>query len=375
MEKPLRIKFISRRMGAARGGGETFDLEIAKRLRHLGCEVNFITARHFFGNIKHKVEGFETTYCRIPYLVDLAMAIPKGSSILMFLDNWLFESQVLRLLKRKNEYDIAQICSCPNLGYRTVRELNKPAVVRMPGPGSLKLNYKLRGCNATVASGDAFKKLREVLGKNAHYISNGIDGDLFKRVKSNNLRLTYGIKKNEKILLFVGRFVPYKNLPFLISVFRETLKEDCRIKLVLIGEGALFAKIKKLTRIYKIADRVIFTGHIQRAALAQHYSLADLFILGSSYESFPNAVLEAMACELPVVATRVGGVPIIVKHEKNGLLVKNNDVGGFKNAIFTFLNDKGLCGKMGRRNREEVLVKYDWMESARKLKEIYEALI
>ena len=124
---------------------------------------------------------------------------------------------------------------------------------------------------------------------------------------------------------------------------------------------------------YKLQKSVIFTGRIDNDKLAKYYSAANIFVMPSVYDNFPNAVLEAMACELPVVAANVGGIPLQVKHNENGFLIESGNVQQFKDAIITLLDDESLSKEMGKRNRIKVKDKYDWVKSAKKLKGVYKS--
>ncbi len=371
----MRIKFINRNMGMIRGGGETFNLEIARALQELGCEISFIIGSPVFGRIKYPVTEFRTDYCRSPYLRNIAMRLIRGAGKLASIDAAVFENAAYRLLSKMKDYDIIQLCGCPNLGARIARDLRKKIVLFMPGPSTSERDADIRSCNVIISHGDALTQLRNRLKdkKEIFEILPEINREFFKSTET-NIRRKYQIN-DDKLLLFVGRFVPYKNLIFLIRVFKETLKEHPGIRLMLVGEGPFEKRIKKEVKKLNLAKNVVFTGNIPHNSIAQYYWSADALVLPSSYESFPLVVIEAMACGLPVVAAKVGGIPLIVEHGKNGFLANNNDVEGFKNAIIALISNKKLCGEMGRRNREEVLVKYDWMESARKLKKIYETLI
>jgi glycosyltransferase involved in cell wall biosynthesis len=384
-------------MGMFRGGGEQFDLNIANGLQKLGCEVDFITSKPLFRQAKYLINEFETDYVSSPYLRDLSQKMSIGNPLFEYLptqklrsfsqkvyrhiawrifnfDFLIAQEIIFNYIKRhKKDYDIIQISGLPILACKIIGEFKIPTIVSFPGPPSIKYKKEIQKCGVVIASGDAVDIIRRNFRKDVYDIPPGIDCNLFKPVK-NNIRKKYNIS-DTPLLLFVGRFVPLKNLPFLIKSFNEVVKENKRISLMLVGEGPLDKMVRHLVTKYKLEKKVIFTGRILPEQLPQYYSAADAFILTSSYESFSISTLEAMSCSLPIISTKVGWLPNLVTNGEGGFLVGNNDVEGLKNAILNLLGNKRLCKEMGKRNREVVEGKYSWVESAKKLKGIYEFLL
>lgn len=370
----LHIKFVNRLLSIRIGGGEIFDLNIAKALQSLGCEVSFITGESLFNSPLYPVEGFRAEYIKSPYLRDLAYRLPRGEWRLMQLDLIFFEWGVFNLLKKQKEsIDVIQICGLPRLAYKIERELKIPTVVYFHGPPSLKYKKQIEKCSAIISLGVSIREIKKIR-IDAINISPGVDTEKFK-LSTSNIRERYRVGESEKLLLFVGRFVPLKNLPFLIKTFKEVVEADSKIKLMLVGEGSLKKVIEKMVRDYKISKNVIFTGKIDYDKLPQYYSAANAFIITSSYDNFPLVVLEAMSCCLPIIGTRVGGIPLQVTHGENGFLVELDDIKGLKNAILDLVEDENLVKKIGERNREKVKDKFSWLESAKKFKEIYEEIL
>jgi len=278
------------------------------------------------------------------------------------------------LKKRRGDYDIVQIFSQSALASRIVEELKKPVVIRFPGPPLIVDLKKIQKCNAIVANGDAFLKIRDTMVEDVIDIPPGIDSKQFKYIAS-DVRKQYNIAIDDKLLLFVGRFVPLKNLPFLIKGTAELIKSDNKIKLLLVGEGPLYNQTVQLVSKLNIVDHVIFAGRIVNVDLAAYYSAANIFVITSYYDNFPNAVIEAMACGMPVIGTKVGGIPQQVEDGVNGYLIENNNIREFKEAVLKLITNRRLCRKMGEKNKEMVKAKYDWTKSAGKFLEIYETIL
>ena len=395
----MHIKFIIHGIEMFRGGGEIYFLNITKGLEKLGCKVTFITTKPLFRHIKYPIEEFKTDYIASPYLRDFAL---RMTGITLFTDSksfpwaqdifkkicwrigcWTYhlnyfiaQKRIFNFIRRnKIDYDIVQVHSLPDLAALIVDKLKIPVVIRFPGPPNLRHKKNIQKCSAVTASGSVVDVIKKHFRSDVYDIPQGVDTDLFDPVRNNNnIRRRYNIGNNP-LLLFVGRFVPLKNLSFLINSFKEVVKKKNRVKLMLIGEGPLKKPIENLISKYKIQRNIIIVGGISHKELPSYYSSADIFILTSSYESFSNAILEAMSCALPIIGTNVGWLPNLIANGKNGFLVESNNIEELKNSILNLLNDKELCEEMGKRNREIVVKKYDWLKSAEKFKNIYESLL
>mgnify|MGYP001109534124 CR=1 FL=1 len=394
----LRVLFINREIGILRAGAETYTLNIARELKSLGVEIKFVVSKPLLNNVRYPVEDFEAEYVSSPNLRNLASRMLAGNSLLekvpiasvrcfsqkgyKFIGGRIYrlydritQRDIFKYLKRrKRDYNIIQLLSCPILGSRIVDELRIPVVTRFPGPPSVKDKREILKCSAVVANGDAFLRIRDTITPDVIEITPGIDSEKFKPVNS-RIREKHNISSNDKVVLYVGRFDPVKNLSFLVTAVAEIINCDGSIKLMMVGEGPLYGQVVRLVNKLGIKDRVIFTGRIPNADLPQYYCAANVFVITSHYDNFPNTVLEAMACELPVIGTRVGGIPQQIKDGVNGFLIENNNLGEFKDTVLKLVNNKSLCKEIGERNREVVKGKYNWPISARKFLEVYEQIL
>lgn len=364
----MKILFINRGMSFYRGGGENFDLNIAVALEKLGCEIEFITGKSLIGKIRYPVKEFKTTYLKTPYLRDLSQKLKRGSGYINLIDRKLFAKRVVNYLKKKKEKFILQVCSIPEI--IEIKKFRKiPVVIRFPGPpwiGDYKLIKKF---DKVIAHGDTVRVIKKNFRKDVVDIPPGVNTEIFKKVES-DIKEKYSLK-NKKILIFTGRLVPIKNIPFLIQAMK---KLPLNTVLLIVGDGPLKNEIKKKVEKEGLTQRVIFTGYIPQNQLPFYYSIADIFVFSSFYDNFPNSVLEAMACELPVVAPFVGGVPMIVKEEVNGYLYSGGNTQEFIEKVNLLLKNKSLREKIGKENRKKIIENFNWEKSAEKLKELYEEL-
>src|SRR5580700_7501296 len=153
-------------------------------------------------------------------------------------------------------------------------------------------------------------------------IPNFVNCDLYCRKDDPALRAEWA-PEGEPILMHLSNFRPVKRLTDVVEMFAK-VREKMRAKLVLIGDGPDRGAAEYLVRKKKLARDVHFLGKQDR--VYQFLSEADLFLLPSDMESFGLAALEAMACEVPVVATNVGGLPEVVEHGVDGYLFTPREV-------------------------------------------------
>jgi glycosyltransferase involved in cell wall biosynthesis len=159
-------------------------------------------------------------------------------------------------------------------------------------------------------------------------------------------------------------------LSFLIKGFLEAYKENSNIVLNIVGEGES-REINKLKMLAKGNKSIKFLGKKTGKELIEIYQMNDVFCITSLYDNYPNAVFEAMACGLPVIATKVGGIPLQVIDSVTGILIELNNIEQLKNAILRLANNKELREKMGKAARERVEKEFSWDKSAEQLENLY----
>jgi len=180
-------------------------------------------------------------------------------------------------------------------------------------------------------------------------IPNFVDPERFRRRERNK------DKSGEKLICHVSNFRPVKRVLDVIRAFALISKEiDSR--LILVGDGPERAPAEELARELGLAERVCFLGEV--GDVAEVLGRADLFLLPSEQESFGLAALEALSCEVPVVATRVGGLPEVVRDGVDGYLVDVGDIIALAERACEILGDETLRERMGRRARERVLSEF-----------------
>jgi L-malate glycosyltransferase len=153
-------------------------------------------------------------------------------------------------------------------------------------------------------------------------IPNFVNCDLYTRKPQPGLREQWA-PNGEPILMHLSNFRPVKRLTDVVEIF-AIVRAKMTAKLVLIGDGPDRGAAEYLVRKKRLQKDVVFLG--KQNGVYEKLAVADLFLMPSQLESFGLAALEAMACEVPVIATNVGGVPEVVEHGVDGYLVEPGDV-------------------------------------------------
>lgn len=183
-----------------------------------------------------------------------------------------------------------------------------------------------------------------------HVIYNGIDVKTFDANKIPARRFLKGECKN--IVGIVARLVPPKDLETLLDAFKRVLEFLPSAQLWLIGDGPLRGKLEARASQLGVNGSVVFLG--VRNDIPALLSQCDIGVLSSCYEGLPNAILEYMAAGLPVIATRVGGIPDVVLDGETGLIVPPGDSGALSGALLSLLKDPLTAQGMGMAGRKRV---------------------
>lgn len=197
--------------------------------------------------------------------------------------------------------------------------------------------------------------------------------DLKIRVINNgvNLKKFYSAKKLSKkmIILCNSRLGKRKGVKYLIKAMPQVLRTIPKVKLWLVGEGIEKQNLKRLTSELKLDKQVEFLGRVKHIKLPEIYKKSSLFVLPSLSESLSNSLLEALACGLPVVTTKVGGNSELVSNS-NGVLVSPAQVKTLAVEIINLLNQSDLRKQMSQASRE-IAKQYSWNKTAQKYFQLY----
>lgn len=185
------------------------------------------------------------------------------------------------------------------------------------------------------------------------------------------LRERWGIADHERVILSVGRLSKEKAHADLILAFQQLCETSTDFKLIIVGDGPEHSSLEAAA--LPSGKRIVFTGQI--GDVQTFYAMADVFVLPSHSEGSPNVLLEAMAAEVPVVATAVGGVPEIVENENSALLTLPGDPSAMARAIDRLLNDLELGARLKRKAAELVVKNHSPQQYFRSLVQTYSNVI
>jgi glycosyltransferase involved in cell wall biosynthesis len=159
-------------------------------------------------------------------------------------------------------------------------------------------------------------------------------------------------------LLSVGRLSAPKGYPVLIEAVALLRERGRSVTLTLVGEGPERATLEKLIGLHDLEDRVRLAGACNHDRVAEYYGSSDAFVLSSFLEGAPVVLMEAMAMELPCVATWITGIPEIIEKDVDGLLVPPASAGAIADAVERLLDDPEEARRLGSAARGKVLAKY-----------------
>jgi N-acetyl-alpha-D-glucosaminyl L-malate synthase BshA len=186
-------------------------------------------------------------------------------------------------------------------------------------------------------------------------IPNFLNCAVHHRVAASGIRERLIGDPTAKVVIHVSNFRPVKRVDVVIEVF-ERLQRRLNAHLLMVGDGPDFDRASRLATERGLDERVHFLG--EQDQVLPLLSIADLFLLPSSQESFGLAALEAMACEVPVVATRVGGLPEVVEDGQSGFLHPPADLDGMAASALRILTDRSLHDGLAARAKQTVRTKF-----------------
>lgn len=186
-------------------------------------------------------------------------------------------------------------------------------------------------------------------------IPNFICGDDYQRRAVPQLRKELS-PEDEPLLVHVSNFRPVKRPADCVEILARVLKQGVKTRLVMVGDGSERSLCQHRARCLGVEKFCSFVG--KQPNIADYLSASDVLLLPSVQESFGLAALEAMACELPVIASNIGGIPEVVTDNETGFLSSVGDVEKMSQDAARLLSDKEMRDDYGKRARESALSRY-----------------
>ena len=235
------------------------------------------------------------------------------------------------------------------------------------------LKYNLKKADAICATSHTIKDfLKPVTSKNIHVIPFGVNVNQFSKKEVKSL-----FNKESFVIGCIKALEDIYNIDILIKAF-AVLKSKFpskSLKLLIIGVGSQEAELKKMVSNLKIDGDVIFTGRISFSEVSNYFNMLDVLVNISDYESFGVSVIEAMACEKPVIATNTGGLKEIIENSTFGSLVEVANVEQTANEMERYLLESNLKEKVGKAARAKVVEKYSWTDNIQQMIDVYSQLM
>lgn len=189
------------------------------------------------------------------------------------------------------------------------------------------------------------KRLKKVKDKKLYHVQNGISKDDNSPKKLDNSIIDFSSRGFT--IVSCGRLSKEKGYKYLIHALNKIIKDGVNAFLVIFGEGPERESLQKLISALKLEDRVLLPGYMKSSR--HYFRYCDIFVLSSLTEGLPITLLEAMQEGVPIIATRVGGIPDMLTENETGILVQPEDIEGLGCAILSLYKDK--------KKREEIAIK------------------
>ncbi len=376
----MKILMLNYEFPPMGGGAGNATYNIGKELVNMGHSVDVLTSRIKNQKSEEEIQGVKI-YRVFSWRNSIHDCGFKGAYTYLF-----FAAFQLRKLCKKNSYDVLHyFFSLPTglLSFVPGKHRKMPYIVSLRGsdvPFYDIYNKKVHFFNLILRPANKYiwKKARQVVAlseglkmtvlrtapnQQIEVIPNGVETDIFRPMYSKE-------PSNSKLrLITVSRLINRKGIDHILEALAKL--NGKKIKLLIVGTGNYENVLKKTCLELGLNDVVSFYGYCQRERLPELYNKSDVFILPSLAESFGIVFTEAMACELPIIAGRTGGVPELVKNE-NGILVEPGNVEEIKDAITRMKDSVEMRINMGKENRKRVVKYYCWKSVAQQYLNYYE---
>jgi glycosyltransferase involved in cell wall biosynthesis len=367
----MRILLVNYEYPPVGGGAATAAEAIAKALVDLRHRVVVLTGR--YKGLPASSDAGGIFIHRVPSLrraVDRSGIFEMASFAIAGL---MFVSAIIR--RHQIEATIAFFSlPCGPIGWLGRRKCSIPYVVSLRGgdvPGTeSSLNFihhilapirraVLKNSVVITANSEGLRKMAEAADQYpVRMIPNGVDSDFFTPADAIAMREEGAPLR----ILFVGRFQKQKNLTFLFEQLARL--SPGTFELHLVGDGPEKTHLQGLAEQLGIAARITWRGWLSRAAVRDAYRTADCLANPSLYEGMPNVVLEAMACGLPVIASKVPGNEEVVLDGETGFLFDLGRPNSLLTAIELLIKDRTLASELGVSGRARAVIEFSWQRVA-----------
>ncbi|MBN2395307.1 MAG: glycosyltransferase [Candidatus Atribacteria bacterium] len=267
------------------------------------------------------------------------------------------------------------------------KALNVPVIITLRGVDVIRyskyfirkllIKYTLNHATEVISvSNDLRLKAIQVFNINRYIsvIPNGIDLSLFKPIDKNIAREKLELPLDKEIILSIGGLVERKGFHRVIKILPSLLKKKPNLLYIIVGgpcrEGNIEQQIRKMIKELSLENHVLMTGEVPNDAIGYWINAADIFCLVTSNEGWANVFFEAFACGKPVVTTKIGGNPEVIKDTEYGILIELNSERELEEALI-----KGLDTKWNKQQIINYAKSNTWEYVAKEVIQLFEKVI
>jgi len=334
------------------GGAELQSQQISGELAQRGHEVTVFTRRYHGRPYREYQDG---------YLIRRRNELPVSGARMVW-DTFPALQDIGRHRPRPQVLLCYQTSNSGLIGVLAQSLFGIPAVVSIRG----NREYRIRGSRVSrLVVILVYRRAQYLIVQSPRLVEDlhaqlrlGGETDLSEQLKSkvrvipNGIRPLHGIRSTGKKVVYVGRLIRNKGVADLLLAMRELPGQE----VLIVGDGPDRGRLEELAQ----GMPVVFAGQVAPSSVIDYLRQARVLVLPSHLgDGLPNAILEAMACGVPVVATRTAGIPDVVRHKQTGFLFEMGDSQQMAKYIDSLIKDDGLWQKMGERSLEEVQA-YSW---------------
>ncbi len=348
------------------GGVASHVVELGRALAHLNHTVHVITLP--LGGQRQRLTTWQDMQVHRPWW------IPKAKPLFTILMR-----KFLKGLIQKESIDILHVHGLRPL--EASRNLPVPVIFTNHTSGYLariekgpaeqtRMQKRMAHIQHVLAPSEELAEATRKVGYTnpVDFIQNGVDTDRFC-TDSSTIRAEKGIKDDETVILLARRLVEKNG----VIGYAEAVGhlKDLPVRLLFAGDGPDRSTVEHHLQEGGMMEKAIFLGNVDNNQMPDIYRAADMSVLPSRREATSITGMESMATALPLVGTRVGGIPFIVEHEKSGLLVPPNDPKALGEAMRTLAENAPLRRRMGMAARQMAEERFDWRRIAETTAAIY----
>ncbi|MEM2373361.1 MAG: GT4 family glycosyltransferase PelF [Thermoproteota archaeon] len=361
------------------GGVEKVVFEISRRLVKMGVDITVLTLNTMMAKGFEILEGIKVYRFRPIILTETTKAQLAISPLLPLKILEVYKTEKPDIIHANNRFFFTTICSVI-----LKKIVGKPLVTTLHlGPMSLDmriLNFFINVYEKTVskwiitnsdkiiAVSNAVMKHALSLGapyKKIKVVPNGVD---LKEFSPGEFR-----KAERKKIIFIGRLFPNKGIQYLVEAAPIILARHPDVEFIIIGKGPMETELKKLIGRLNVEHAFRFLGIVP--SIPEIMRECDIFVRPSLTEGMPLTILEAMACGLPIIASKIPGTSEVVKDGETGILIKPGDVKQLSDAVIKLIEDENYAKRIRARAYEFIRNHYSWDRIAEEYLKIYNEVL